>query len=145
VKQAPGRNRSRQSAMTQGRTQGRTQAHQRGRTARRKPRSLWSCWPVLLGCVLAPLAVRTVDILTLTGPWAARLLMPWSFLLQGHALHLPDGWADSLNACVLWLQFPVYGLAFMLLWRRLHFGTALAVTAAFHFLAFFIVAVVALS
>jgi hypothetical protein len=93
-------------------------------------------WPVALGVVLAPFAVRAVDILALTGPWEARALVPWTFLFQGHSLHLPQGWSDNLAAAVMYAQFPVYGLLAMLLARRLHWMTTLALLIALHVAAY---------
>lgn len=102
-------------------------------------------WPVLLGIVLAPVAARAVDILALTGPWQARALVPWTFLPQGHALHLPQGWADHVAAAVLWAQFPMYGVLFVLLHRRLRAATALGLLFMLHATAYIILFAVASS
>jgi ABC-type phosphate/phosphonate transport system permease subunit len=97
----------------------------------------WLQWrPVIIGIALIPVAVRAVDYLALTGRWQAWLVAPWSFLLQGNPLHLSPAGADYLAEVVMDLQFPVYGLIYMLLTRRFRPGTALGFILAIHLLAF---------
>ena len=117
------------------------------RTASRKKksRSWWQWWPVLAGIVIAPFSVRGVDILTLSGRWPAWLLMPWTFLLQGHTFHMPEVWADHVVEGVMYAQFPVYGLLLVLLLRRFRTGTAIGVILAIHLLGFAAQAAVATS
>jgi hypothetical protein len=109
---------------------------QKGKSRKKKSSSVWQWWPVLAGVVVAPFAVRSVDYLALTGRWAAWLLVPWTFLLQGHSFHLPEIWADHLVEGVMYAQFPIYGLLLVLLHRRFHFGTSVGLVLALHMLAF---------
>jgi len=104
--------------------------------AKKKSRVWLQWWPVAVGIVLVPFAVRAVDILALTGRWQAWLVAPWSFLLQGNPLHLSPAGADYLAEGVMDGQFPVYGLLYVLLTRRLRPGTAIGVIVAIHLLAF---------
>jgi hypothetical protein len=89
-----------------------------------------------VGIVIAPFAVRAVDYLTLLGPWYARLVAPWAFLLQGRSLGLPAGWGDRVVEGVLYAQFPVYGLLLVALERRLRFWTAFGLLLAAHLMAY---------
>jgi hypothetical protein len=99
-------------------------------------------WPVAAGIVIAPFAVRAVQIMTLTGPWGARAIVPWTFLLQGHSLHMPEAWADHLVEGVMYAQFPIYGLMAVLLHRKLRWSTTLAMIVALHVLGFAVLAAV---
>jgi hypothetical protein len=88
----------------------------------------WHWWPVLLGAIVTPFAVRTVEIMVLTGPWGARLLMPWTFLLAGHMF----GMADMANRLLMYGQFPIYGALLVLLTRKLSWVTAIAIVIVLH-------------
>jgi hypothetical protein len=113
--------------------------------SRKKSRGWKQWWPVVIGIALIPLEVRAVDFLALAGRWQAWLVAPWSFLLQGNPLHLSPAGADYLAEGVMDLQFPVYGLLYMLLTRRLRPGTAFGIIGAIHLLAFAAQALVATS
>ncbi len=104
--------------------------------SKKKSRGWLQWWPVVVGIALVPFAVRAVDILALTGRWQAWAVAPWSFLLQGNPLHLSPAGADYLAEAVLDAQFPVYGVMYVLLTRRLRPGTAIGLIVAIHLLAF---------
>jgi hypothetical protein len=107
------------------------------RSRSRKSSAGWvRWWPLFLGIVIAPLAVRAMDYLTFVGPWYARALAPWTFLLQGRSLGLPVGWGDHVGEAVLFAQFPLYGLLLVLLHRRLSWVTSFGLLLALHLMAY---------
>jgi hypothetical protein len=97
---------------------------------------------VVMGVAIAWYAVRAVNIMTMTGPWGARALMPWPFLLHGHILHLPVGWSDYVVEGVMYAQFPFYGLMLMLLHRQYRWSTTIAIVIALHLAGFLALAAV---
>jgi hypothetical protein len=123
-----------------GRQTGRSSKTQNKSGSRRRSRKSsagWvRWWPVIAGVVIAPLAVRAMDYLTFVGPWYARALAPWTFLLQGRSLGFPAGWGDHISEGVLYAQFPVYGLLLMLLHRRLGWLTSFGLLLALHLMAY---------
>lgn len=107
------------------------------RSRSRKSSAGWvRWWPVFVGILIAPFAVRAMDYLTFMGPWYARALAPWTFLLQGRSLGLPAGWGDHVVEGVLYAQFPVYGLLLVLLHRRLRWLTSIGLLLALHLMAY---------
>ena len=104
--------------------------------SKKKSRGWLRWWPVLVGIALVPFAIRAVDVLALTGRWQAWMVAPWSFLLQGNPLHLSPAGADYLAEGVMDVQFPLYGLIYVLLTRRFRPGTAISIILAIHLLAF---------
>jgi hypothetical protein len=97
-----------------------TQALPRKRaTARKKKKSgiRWhTWWPLLLGIIATPFAVKTAEILPLMGQAGLHrlcLLMPFALLAQWHTLDL----AESIPQTLLYLQFPIYGVLLMLVHR----------------------------
>jgi hypothetical protein len=79
-------------------------------------------WPLVLGIVATPFAVRAAGVLALTGPTALRLLYPYMVLVQNEAQHFSTEQAEVLSQIVLYGQFPVYGL----LWFGLSLWTVRA-------------------
>lgn len=124
------------------RSRKRRPAARRAKPSRRANYGWLQWWPVVLGIIIAPFAVRAVDILTLTGPWGARFLVPWTFLLHGHNFHLPEVWADHLIEGVMYAQFPFYGLIAMLLHRKFRWSTTVAILVALHLAGFLALAAV---
>ena len=122
------------------RSRGKTLGRSGGGSSRKSSgglaRGLARWWPVLVGIVIAPFAVRAVDYLTFLGPWYARLVTPWAFLLQGRSLGLPTNWGDHVVEALMYLQFPLYGLFLVMLQKRLSFGTAFGLLLVLHGLAY---------
>ena len=97
-----------------------TQALPRKRTTSRKKKksglSWHAWWPLMLGIIATPFAVKTAEILPLMGQAGLHrlcLLMPFALLAQQHQFSLGDGVSQSL----LYLQFPIYGVLLMLVHR----------------------------
>jgi hypothetical protein len=90
-------------------------------------------WPLVLGIVVTPLAVRAAGILALTGPTALRILYPFALLPVEHVFGLRESLADTASQAMMYLQFPLYGLLLMLLMRWKPVWTALPVVLALHF------------
>ncbi len=89
-------------------------------------------WPLILGVVITPFAVRAAGILALTGPAALRMLYPFALLPAEHAVGLRESLADSASQAMMYLQFPLYGLLLMLVMRWKRTGIALLVVAGLH-------------
>jgi hypothetical protein len=83
----------------------------RRRKSKSSPRPTWlSLWPLLLGIIATPFAVRAASVLALTGPSALRVLYPFAVLVQAQAEHFSLEQADTLSQWILYGQFPLYGL-----------------------------------
>jgi len=112
-------------------------ATQRKTTSRRKKKTNatgWlTWWPLLLGILATPLAVRAAAVMALAGPDALRMLYPWVQLVQSHILGFPAEIAGTLSQAMMYLQFPLYGLLLALVLRRKGLLTALITTALVHF------------
>jgi len=117
-------------------------AARRSNPARRKDFGWLEWWPVVVAIAITPFAVRAVYVLTLSGPWGPRFIMPWTFLLQGHTLHMQETWSDYLSEGVMYTQFPFYGLMAVLLHRKYRWSTTIAMIIALHFVGFFALAAV---
>jgi hypothetical protein len=103
------------------------------RSKKKAARSGWKIWwPVLLGILVTPLALRAAAIMALEGPDALRMLYPFVALLKLHALGLPEELAGNLSQLMMYLQFPLYGLVMSLLLRITNVFSALLQTAALH-------------
>ena len=94
----------------------------RSQKSRRRPSNrslpLWvHAWPIVLGIVATPFAVRAAGVLALTGPTALRLLYPYVVLVQNEAQHFTGEQVETLSQVVLYGQFPLYGLVWFLLSR----------------------------
>src|ERR1700751_4014847 len=61
-------------------------------------------WPLLLGILVTPLAVRAAAVMALAGPDALRLLYPWVQLVQNHIFTVEI--AGTLSQAMMYLQFP---------------------------------------
>ncbi|HVJ07962.1 MAG TPA: hypothetical protein VM554_06235 [Acidisarcina sp.] len=103
------------------------------RSRKKKNSAGWlAWWPLILGILVTPFAVRAAGILALTGPTALRMLYPFALLPAEHALGLRDSLADTASQAMMYLQFPLYGLLAMLLQRWKSIGFALLVIAGLH-------------
>jgi hypothetical protein len=105
----------------------------------KKNRDRWYWWPLLLGIAATPVAVRTAEILPLTGPAGLtklHLLYPYVMLLKEHALGLSEVPGEIAARIMLYLQFPLYGLFASLAIRRRSWRTALAYVAVAHLAGF---------
>jgi hypothetical protein len=114
----------------------------RSQPTRRKDFGWLEWWPVVVAIAITPFAVRFVYVLTLSGPWGPRFIMPWTFLLQGHSLHMQETWTDHLVEGVMYAQFPFYGLAAVLLHRQYRWSTTIAMILALHFVGFLALAAI---
>jgi hypothetical protein len=97
----------------------------RARTRKKKkPAARWLLilWPLILGIVATPLAVRGASVLAMSGPPALRLLYPYVVLVQSQSQSFVASQQDTLAQWAMWGQFPAYGLLWMAS-RRLMRGT----------------------
>jgi len=114
------------------------------RKTRKKPTSGWlAWWPVIVGIAVTPFAVKAATLMALTGPDGLRVLYPWMLLPKLHALGLSDSVGDTLSQAMMYLQFPLYGLAGMLVHRHKGALPAILYLALLHLLAVGLLVVVA--
>lgn len=112
------------------------------RTQKRRGKSSsgWqSWWPLLLGIAVTPLAVKTAEILPLTGAdglMKLRLLYPYAMLLREHALGLADAKRESASHIMLYAQFPLYGLYATVAMKLKSLTAASAQVAVIHLVGF---------
>jgi len=103
------------------------------RSRKKKKAVNWlAWWPVLLGIVVTPFTVRAAGILALTGPGALRMLYPFALLPAEHVFGLRESLTDVVSQAMMYLQFPLYGLAVMLLMRWKAWWVALLVVLGLH-------------
>jgi hypothetical protein len=106
------------------------------RKNRKKKTSGWiAWWPLALGIAVTPFAVKAATLMALTGPDGLRLLYPWMLLPKLHILGLSDALADSASQAMMYLQFPLYGVAAIFAHRWKGAGAAILVVALLHVLA----------
>lgn len=120
----------------------RNAAPRRARPSKRKDFGWLEWWPVVVAIIITPFAVRAVYMLTLSGPWGPRFIMPWTFLLQGHSLHMQETLTDHLVEGVMYAQFPFYGLMAVILHRQYRWSTTIAMIIALHLVGFFALAAI---
>jgi hypothetical protein len=110
-------------------------ATQRRSTSRKNKRAAsagWlTWWPLLLGILVTPLAVRTAGVMALAGPDALRLLYPWVQLVQNHLFIVEI--AGTLSQAMMYLQFPLYGFLMALILRARGLVPAIIAVAVAHF------------
>ena len=97
------------------------------------PLLLW--WPLLLGIVVTPFTVHAASIMAIAGPGALMMLYPYVLLLKEPALGLSSELGNNLSQLMMYLQFPLYGLAMALTLRSKSLWTAIATSAVMHFAA----------
>jgi hypothetical protein len=89
--------------------------------------------PIVIGLLVTPVALRSAGILALSGPGALTALYPWAELLRSPLLGISAAIADGVGQWVMYLQFPIYGLAMTwIMLRKRSFGVALLVVVFFH-------------
>lgn len=103
------------------------------RSRKKKKSGNWlAWWPLILGIVVTPFTVRAAGILALTGPAALRTLYPYALLPAEHVFGLRDAVAEAASQGMMYLQFPLYGAAMMLVMRRWRVSIGVAVASALH-------------
>lgn len=103
--------------------------------------SLW--WPLLLGIAVTPFAVHTASIMAIAGPGALRMLYPWVLLLKEPAFGLSSELGNNLSQFMMYLQFPLYGLAMTLTLRSKSLWSAIATAGVMHFAAVLVLFLIA--
>ncbi|MGC2162959.1 MAG: hypothetical protein WA634_13675, partial [Silvibacterium sp.] len=100
----------------------------------KKSSSFWvSLFPLLVGILVTPLALHMAGVLTLSGPDAMTFLYPWVQVVRSPVLHVTADIAIPVAQWIMYLQFPVYGLAMTwILLRSRRSGLALMVAVALH-------------
>ncbi len=91
-------------------------------------------WPLLLGMLVTPVALRAAAVMALEGPDSLRMLYPFVLLLKLRALGISEELANNLSQLMMYLQFPMYGLFMSLILRSRGWLSALMQTVALHFL-----------
>lgn len=91
-----------------------------------------SWWPLLLGIAVTPFTIRLAGILTLTGPGAFSYLYPYVALLRSSALGLSNGLENDISQCMMYLQFPLYGLLATLVMRSKSVWAGIVAVAIAH-------------
>jgi hypothetical protein len=94
---------------------------------------LWA--PLLAGFAATYFAVRYAEVLPLMGPpglLRLRLLAPLAMLAHQPELGMAEATADSVAQGLLYVQFPLYGLLFGLIWRVVGFARAAGILALVH-------------
>lgn len=88
------------------------------RRGKKTPPAAWlQFWPLLLALIATPFAVRAASVMALTGPSALRVLYPYVVLVEEQASHFSSEQADTLSQWILYGQFPLYGLVWILFSR----------------------------
>jgi hypothetical protein len=97
------------------------------------PLLVW--WPLILGIVVTPFTVHAASIMAIAGPGALMMLYPYVLLLKEPALGLSSELGNDLSQLMMYLQFPLYGLAIAFTLRSKSLWTAIATAAVVHFAA----------
>jgi len=100
----------------------------------------WLAWsPLLAGIAITFAAVKTAEILPLTGAaglFKLQLLYPYALLLKQPQLGLPAQTSDNWSQIMLYAQWALYGLYASLALRWTTLARALMQVTAFHLLGF---------
>jgi hypothetical protein len=110
-----------------------------GKKKRRSSSGWLHWWPFLVGIAVIPLAVKTAEILPLTGAdglMKLRLLYPFAMLVREHGLGLTDADRENVSHILLYAQFPLYGLYAMVAMRWKSWAAALTQVAVIHLVGF---------
>jgi hypothetical protein len=106
------------------------------RTRKRKKRktsSLLWLWPIIVGLIVTPFAVRAASVLALSGPAALKILLPFVAFMQAHwTPPLAGSGLENYASWAMWVQFPAYGLLAALAGRVIGAGRALLLVLALH-------------
>jgi hypothetical protein len=100
---------------------------------RRKAAPLLWLWPVALGLVATPFAIRAASVLALSGPAALKILFPFVAFMQAQWTPIVAGsHLEHFASWAMWVQFPAYGLLAALAGRAMGIGRALLLVLALH-------------
>jgi hypothetical protein len=103
------------------------------RRRKTKSRPLWlQFWPVLLGIVATFFAVRAASVLALSGPTALRVLYPYLVVVQNLAEHFSSEQAERLSQWILYGQYPLYGVLWVVASRLLRGPAGLMAVLLLH-------------
>lgn len=97
------------------------------------PLLVW--WPLILGIAVTPLTVHAASIMAIAGPSALMTLYPYVLLLKEPAFGLSGELGNNLSQLMIYLQFPLYGLAMALTLRNKSLWSAIGTAAILHFAA----------
>lgn len=93
-------------------------------------------WPVAAGALLALVAPQLHALMARFEPWGMWLVFPFAVLAGRPELHVPVRFVQSLPLIVLYLQFPLEGLAArVILQRRITAPAVAGQIMYFHYLA----------
>jgi hypothetical protein len=84
--------------------------HARKRRGKLKE-SLVNSWPIAVGMLMAVCAPFLSDILSLVKPWGMWIVFPFVELMARPELHLGGQFREIAPQAMLFLQFPLEGLA----------------------------------
>lgn len=102
---------------------------------KKNPSALFLWWPLILGIVVTPFTVHAASIMAIAGPSALMMLYPYVLLVKEPALGLSGELGNDLSQLMMYLQFPLYGLAMAFTLRSKSLWTAIATAAVMHFAA----------
>lgn len=98
----------------------------------KKKRVSWLRWfPVVLGIVMTPIALRAASVLALSGPDGLILLYPCVQILKNPLFGIDAALSDSIAQWMMYLQFPLYGLLMVWLGKR-GLGASVGAVALLH-------------
>lgn len=90
-------------------------------------------WPLVAGLCLGIVAPEALYVANRLGPWAAKLLFPFTLLAARPEFGYGASTAKVLSAIALYLQFPLEGaLAMLNLRRRIPLGQTVSRLALLH-------------
>lgn len=93
-------------------------------------RLAWS--PVILGILVTPVAIHMASIMALSGPGALTMLYPYVQIVKSPALNVPGEFAYPIAQWLMYLQFPLYGLAMAMIMRVKGFWVGLNAVIFLH-------------
>jgi len=100
-------------------------------------------WPLLIGIIITPVAVRAASLMALEGPKAFALLYPWVDVLRSRVLHSPADLVGHASEYMLYLQFPLYGLLMTFTFRAGRHLRAIIIGLMAHFTGLLLVIILA--
>lgn len=108
---------------------------------KKKDSRSWLVWfPIMLGIVVTPMAIRAGSVMAIAGPGALAVFYPWMQIVRNPLLEVPGWIADPAAQWLMYLQFPLYGLLMTRIWYTRRFFPALSIVIFVHaagiFLAF---------
>jgi hypothetical protein len=80
-------------------------------TRRREGGPPWLTWLfVVAGIVATPIALHAASISVLSGPSGLAVVYPFVVIVKSPVLRIPYQLADPTGQCLMYLQYPMYGL-----------------------------------